>query len=194
MAPALQRTAPQELRAALRPGHVCLLGFAVLVVLREEGPEVVGLLLVLDAGEYHLGARNLCSRILDVILERGLVPGQARILVGIGIGIVRRGAGLASVQSIQFRTDLVLGALTDRMTGQALVERGLAGGNILRQRGMRGHGRQRGHRYGRCEFFHGMLVLVWMFRGPRCRMSGPRSTSGAVIRSAAYPNARGRAC
>src|SRR3954447_7482599 len=105
-----------------------LLGLAVLAVLREERPEVVGLFLVLDAGEHHLGAGNLRLRLLDVFEELVLAPGNAGILVGIRIGIAFGGAGLAAVDAVQLRLDLVLGAFANRMAGQAFVERGLAGG------------------------------------------------------------------
>src|SRR6202043_2966348 len=66
-----------------------LLGLAVLVELRDVGPEIVDLVLVLDAGEGHLGAGNLCFGVLDVFLELGLVPGDAGVLVGVGVIIIR---------------------------------------------------------------------------------------------------------
>src|ERR1700719_4855144 len=50
-------------------GKTPLLGFSVLVVLRDEGPEIVDLFLVLDAGEGHLGTGHLRLRVLDVFLE-----------------------------------------------------------------------------------------------------------------------------
>src|ERR1035441_2253793 len=77
-----------------------LLGLAVLVVLRDIRPEIVDLFLVLDAGEGHLGAGNLRLRILDVFLELGLVPGDAGVLVGVRVVIVRGGAGLAAVAPV----------------------------------------------------------------------------------------------
>src|SRR3979490_2883870 len=79
-------------RAPQDAGSAPLLRLAVLVVLREERPEIVGFLLVLDAGEGHLGAGNLRLRILDVVLEFGLAPGDAGILVGVGVGITVGGA------------------------------------------------------------------------------------------------------
>src|ERR1700694_5118685 len=94
-----------------------LFGLSVLVVLREKRPEIVDFLLLLDAGECHLGAGNLRLRVLDVFLELGLVPGDAGILVGVRIVVIRRGAGLAAVEPVEFRADLVLGAVADRMTG-----------------------------------------------------------------------------
>src|SRR6476660_5610283 len=100
----------------------------------RETPRGRRLLLVLDAGEYHLGARNLRLRVLDVLLELSLVPGDAGILVGIGVGITLRRAGVAAVEAIEFRADLVLGAFADRVTGHAFIERSLAGRDVLRER------------------------------------------------------------
>src|SRR4030088_3484221 len=95
------------LRAFARPCRKSepLLRLAVLVVLREERPQIVDFLLVLDPGEGHLGAGNLCLGILDVVLEFGLAPGDAGILVGVGVGITVGGAGLAAVKAVQLRTD-----------------------------------------------------------------------------------------
>src|SRR5260370_924396 len=107
-----------------------LLGLSVLVVLREKRPEVVDLFLVLDAGEGHLGAGNLRLGVLDVLLELGLVPGDAGVLVGVRVGITLSRAGLAAVEPVELRADLVLGAVADRMAGHAFVERGLAGHSI----------------------------------------------------------------
>src|ERR1700682_5107683 len=84
-----------------------LLGLSVFVVLREKRPEVAGFFLVLDAGEYHLGTGNLRFGVLDVVLELGLVPGDAGILVGIRVGITRRRAGVAGVSPGVLRAGLV---------------------------------------------------------------------------------------
>src|SRR5258708_8532114 len=98
-----------------------LLGLSVLVALREKRPEIVGFFLVLDAGEYHLGTGNLRLRVLDVVLEFGLAPGDAGILVGVRIGIIRRRAGLAAVEPVELRADLVLRAIAHLVTAQAFV-------------------------------------------------------------------------
>src|SRR5215472_1510011 len=66
-----------------------LLLLAVLVELRDVGPEVVCFRLVLDAGEGHLGAGDLGLRVLDIFEELLLVPGNAGALVGIRIGVIR---------------------------------------------------------------------------------------------------------
>ena len=68
-------------------------------------------------------------------LNCGLVPGDAGVLVGVGIVVAFHGARLAAVEPVELGADLVLGAFADRVAGQALVERGFAGGNVLRQRG-----------------------------------------------------------
>src|SRR5439155_9752212 len=110
------------------------LRLAVLVERGDIGPEIVGLLLVLDAGEHHLGAGNLALRILDVFEEHILAPGDAGVLVGVRIGIALHSARLAAVEPVQNGAYLVLGTVADRMAGQAFVERGFAGGSVLRQR------------------------------------------------------------
>src|SRR4051812_5170071 len=139
------------------------LDLAVLVELRDVGPEIVDLVFALDAGERHLGAGNLGLRVLDVFLELGLVPGDAGILVGVRIGVALRGAGLAAVEPVQLRPDLVLGAFADGMAGQALVERGLAGGevDVLRQRA-RGRQSQGGEGNERAQGrFHHRVLFVF---------------------------------
>src|SRR5437660_273842 len=94
--------------AGLLPLHL-----AIRIELRDERPQIIDLGVLLDAGEGHLGAGNLRLRVLDVVLELGLVPGDAGVLVGVRIGIIRRRSGLASVQTVEFGADLVLGAFTD---------------------------------------------------------------------------------
>src|SRR5258706_15083200 len=127
-----------------------LLDLSVLVVLREERPEIVDFFLVLDAGECHFGAGNLRLRILDVFLELGLVPGDAGILVGVRVGITLSRAGVAAVEPIEFRADLVLGAFADRVTGHALIERGLASRDVLRERCGGGERRGDGNQRAQC--------------------------------------------
>src|SRR5665213_2076829 len=105
--------------------------FAVRAELPEIGPQIVDLGLVFDAGEYHLGARNLRSRIFDVLLEIGLVPDNAGFLIGVGIAIVGRGAGMTAVEAVELGADLVFCAFADRMAGEALLEHLLAGGRVL---------------------------------------------------------------
>src|SRR5260221_5512592 len=90
---------------------------SVLVVLREKRPEVAGFLLVLDSGEYHLGTGNLRLRVLDVVLELGLVPGDAGILVGIRVGITLRRAGVAAAAARSLPGDALLCALCDPRRG-----------------------------------------------------------------------------
>src|SRR5215216_772467 len=106
---------------------------AVGTELLEVGPQIGDFLVVLDPGENHFGAGYLGSRILDVILERILAPGDPRILVGLGISIALDGAGLAALEPVEHRADLVLGIFADRMARQAFPERLLARCDILGQ-------------------------------------------------------------
>src|SRR5258708_9458471 len=94
---------------------------SVLVVLREKRPEVAGFLLVLDAGEHHFGAWNLRLVVLDVVLELGLVPGDAGILVGIRVGIALRRAGVAGGEPGEFRARLFLVAFADRVASPGFI-------------------------------------------------------------------------
>src|SRR6266436_8832858 len=136
---------------------------SVLVVLREKRPEVAGFLLVLDSGEYHLGTGNLRLRVLDVVLELGLVPGDAGILVGIRVGITLRRAGVAAVEPVELRTDLVPGAFADRVAGHAFIERGLADRDVLRQRCGCGCRRCEDDQRARCRVFH--VCSSWISGG-----------------------------
>ena len=54
-----------------------LFDIAVVIELFEVGPKVVDLLIVLDAGENHFRARDFSLGILDVFLERRLIPDDA---------------------------------------------------------------------------------------------------------------------
>src|SRR3954462_2870922 len=103
-----------------------LFRLAVLVELRDVGPEIVRLILVLDAGEHHLGTGDLALWVLDVVEELVLAPGDAGILVGIRIVVAFDRAGLTAVEEVRHRADLVVGAFADGVAGQALVERSLS--------------------------------------------------------------------
>src|SRR5262249_47538413 len=117
----------------------------------QVGPEVIDLLLVLDAGEHHFGAGNLGARVLDVLLEGALAPGDAGVLIGLGVVEALGAAGFAAVEPVEFWADLVLRALSDGMAWEAFLERLRAGGDILR--GGRGRrGRRRDCR--QSSFFH----------------------------------------
>src|SRR5262249_56721778 len=91
--------------------------------LAEIGPQVAGLLFVLDAGEEHLGAGDLGARVLDVVLEGRLAPGDARILVGVAVIVARGRSRLAAVDAVQLLADPLLRALADLVAGHALLER-----------------------------------------------------------------------
>jgi hypothetical protein len=100
-----------------------LFDIAVGIELFEVGPKVVDLLIVLDAGENHFRTRDFGLGILDVFIEGRLIPDDARFLVGIGILVIRDATGLAAVQAVLCRTDLVLRTRTDAMADQTFLER-----------------------------------------------------------------------
>src|SRR5262249_23857350 len=119
---------------------------AVSLELRQIGPEIADLLLVLEAGEHHLGARHFGLRVLDVFLECRGIPGDRGVLVGIAVAEIRHRAGLAPVEAVELGPDLVARVLADVMAGPADAEGLFAGGDILRlsyaHRGANGHSRE----------------------------------------------------
>jgi hypothetical protein len=133
-----ERGPPRRHSVGRRAG--LLFDIAVGIELFEVGPKVVDLLIVLDAGENHFRARDFSLGILDVFLEGRLIPDDARILVGIGILVIRDATGLAAVQAILCRTDLVLRAGTDAMADHTFLERDFALGDILRHSCVRRRG------------------------------------------------------
>src|SRR5262249_3334952 len=137
---------------AAQPNDPSLLLVAVRLELADIGPQVAGLLLVLDAGEEHLGAGDLGARILDVVLEGRLAPGDARILVGVAVIVARGRSRLAAVEAVELGADPVLGALADLVAGHALLENGFAGFRVLRP--ARAHRRDQG---GRRRNYHNNL-------------------------------------
>jgi hypothetical protein len=136
-----------------------LFSFTIPVVLGKERPEIVDLLLILDACERHFGTWDLCFRVLDVLLEYGFIPGDAGVPVSLGIAIVGRRASFAAINSIELRTDLVLGTFADRVAGQALVERGFAGRDVLRQDHACGCGPRGEDEQAQGKFFHRVCSL-----------------------------------
>ena len=76
-----------------------LLYIALGIELLEVSPNILGLLFILDSGKYHFGAWNSRSRIFDVFLKRLFVPCDARILIGIGVAVIRRTSGVAAVEA-----------------------------------------------------------------------------------------------
>ena len=112
-----------------------LFTIAVSVKLADVSPQIFGLLLVLNPGEDHFCARHFSCGIFDVLLERLFIPHNARALVSIGIVEICHRAGLAAVEAIEFRADIVLCAGTDRVTGQSDIKDCLSLLRILRHRG-----------------------------------------------------------
>src|SRR6185312_10103558 len=96
-----------------------LLLFAVGVELLEIGEQVAGLLLILQSSVDHLGAGYFRLGILDVLAECCLVPGQAGLLVGGRIVVAGHAAGLAADETVENRTDAILGGFADLMAALA---------------------------------------------------------------------------
>src|ERR1700751_5890065 len=114
--------------AALRPPGLLLL--PVRSELLEIGDDIVDVLILRQPGKDHLGPRNLGARVLQIFLQGRLVPGDARILVGIAVAVVRIGPGLAADDAVQHRPDRVLGAFADLMAGPALEKHFFAGRSV----------------------------------------------------------------
>lgn len=66
-------------------GRMILFLLPINIELVEKCDKITGLLPVLQTRIDHLRARNLRFWIRDIFSERGVVPGNPRILVGIGI-------------------------------------------------------------------------------------------------------------
>jgi hypothetical protein len=84
--------------------------------------QVLPVLLLLQAAKGHLGAGNVLLGVLEVREKGIVVPGDALLLVGIGVRVALDGAGLAAEQAVQGGADLVTAAGLD---GVALSAAGL---------------------------------------------------------------------
>ena len=91
-------------------------------LLLEEGDQVVAVLRLLETTEGHLGAGNVLLGVLEVLEEGVLVPGDALLLVGVGVGVALDLASLAAEKTVKHGADLV--ALT-LLQGVALSAAGL---------------------------------------------------------------------
>jgi hypothetical protein len=100
--------------------------------LLEIAPQIFEFLVILDAGKYHFGARNFGARISDVFLERCLVPGDAGVLVRIAVIETFNHAGLAAIEPVENRTDLVGGVFADAVARRAFSELSFTGRKVLR--------------------------------------------------------------
>src|SRR5882724_7300271 len=96
-----------------------LLLLAVGAELLEIGPKVGDVLVVLDSDERHASAGHLLHRRADVLGEGLVGPGDAGILVGLGIIEAVHGAGLAAVEPVLRRSELDPRLLPDVMAGRA---------------------------------------------------------------------------
>lgn len=121
----------------------------------EVGDKVLAILLLLETAEGHLGAGDVLLGVLKVVeLEKegkkamldsriqqlwvrengglayqsAVIPGDALLLVGVGVGVAVDGAGLATEETVQGRADLVAAA---SLNGVALRAAGLEEGSTL---------------------------------------------------------------
>jgi hypothetical protein len=90
--------------------------------LLEVGDEVVPVLLLLETAEGHLGAGNVLLGVLEVLEEGLLVPLNALLLVGVGVGVAGDGTSVAAEKTVKRGADLVTLTLTK---GVALGATGL---------------------------------------------------------------------
>lgn len=88
----------------------------------EEGDEVVAVLGLLETTKGHLGTGNVLLGVLEVLEERVLVPGDALLLVGVGVRVALDLTGLTTEEPVEHGADLV--ALT-LLQGVALRAAGL---------------------------------------------------------------------
>jgi hypothetical protein len=88
--------------------HSCLFGRVL-----EVGNQVVPVLLLLETAEGHLGAGDVFLGVLEVLEEGLVLPGDALLLVGVGVGVAVDGTGLAAEEAVESGTDLVAAVLLD---------------------------------------------------------------------------------
>lgn len=67
----------------------------------EVSNNVSALLLVLDAGEVHLGLGDLLLRVLKVLEEGLLTPDDVGVLVGGGVLVAGHGAGFTAKETVE---------------------------------------------------------------------------------------------
>jgi hypothetical protein len=79
----------------------------------EVGDEVLPVLLLLEATEGHLRAGDVLLGVLEVGEKSVVVPGDALLLVGVGVGVALDGAGLAAEEAVERGADLVTAASLD---------------------------------------------------------------------------------
>lgn len=94
----------------------------------EVGDEVISVLLLLKTIEGHLGTGNVLLGVLEVLKQSVLVPGDALVDVGVGVGEAGSLSGLATEEPVKIRSDLVRSALLD---GVALKTSSLEEGGTL---------------------------------------------------------------
>src|SRR5262245_30379334 len=119
----LSMTRTSSFRAAARCAAPLLFLRAVGLELRQVRPEILDLLVVANADEGHARARHRLHRVLDVLDELFVVPGDAGILVHVGIVEALERPRLAAVDAVERRSELDLRVRPDVVAGHALAKR-----------------------------------------------------------------------
>lgn len=89
---------------------------------RNIRDEVVPVLVLLETAKRHLCTGNVLLGVLEVVEHGVLVPGDALLLVGVGVGEAVDRAGLAAENAVERGADLVAAVLLE---GVALRAAGL---------------------------------------------------------------------
>jgi hypothetical protein len=84
-------------------------------------------------GSYRFTRRHTLRFLRSVTARLDLVPGEGAISVRFGIAVPTDASTLASIYSVQRRSDPVLGVYADGVAGELFPKRCLAGRNILRE-------------------------------------------------------------
>lgn len=87
--------------------------------------QVISVCRLLETTEGHLGAGEVLLGVLKVVEEGLVLPGDAGLLVGVGVGVAINGTALAAEEAVQGGADLVAAVLVN---GVAL---GTSGGEEL---------------------------------------------------------------
>ena len=69
----------------------------------EISNQVISFLFLLESSEHHLGARDVLLGVLQVHIQGVLAPGDALVLVGLGVGEASGLTSLAANQSPEVR-------------------------------------------------------------------------------------------
>src|SRR3954465_4648603 len=143
---------------------------AVRAILIQICDQVLHLLLVLDTRKYHLGALHDTLRVLQILYQRRLVPGETRVLVCRRVVVVLDRASFSPYDPVKLGADPVLCGGADLVASAADRELLLSCRGILRHR-RRGYGdNEEGSEKSGTK--HDILPLCcWPLPDPRTRVA-----------------------